>query len=180
MWHLSSYIPCGNLPNLFPYVPKCWKTKCSLSCCQILCLNPNVSYNTVGYCLVEKIRSDRLIIKNIFDHQIDMNGQGVLCWMNHSCSHISKQKDIFLILMELPQKSLIVTEHIAEEIWNWAQRRRQMRHSRKLHCQVQSGECVWLAAEGGFGLQETSVDWPQMSHFRLSPTKLKARNLSLL
>lgn len=62
----------------------------------------------------------RLIIKNIFDHHIDMNGQGVQCWMNHSCWQIAKQQqDILLILLKLPQKSQFVAEHIAGEPWNW-------------------------------------------------------------
>lgn len=92
-----------------------------MSCCQIFWLAPNSSYNTVGYCLVWKKKNYlRLIIKNIFDHHIDMNGKGVLCWMNHSRWQNSKQqKDILLILLKLPQKSQFVAEHIAGEPWNW-------------------------------------------------------------
>lgn len=102
----------------------------------------------------------RLIIKNIFDHQIDMNGQWVLCWMNHSCSQISKQqKDIFLILPKLPQNSSFAAERI-EEIWNWGQTWRQMSHGRELCCWgVVWGTCLNRTAEGDFGHRQTLLPW---------------------
>lgn len=89
-----------------------------------------------------------------------MNGQGVLCWMNPSHSQISKQqKDIFLVLLKLPQKSLFVAECVAEEIWNWGQRWRQMSHGRDPYCRGAAwGGCPNWTAEGGFGLRQMLLD----------------------
>lgn len=134
-----------------------------MSCCQILWLAPNSSYNTVGYCLVWRKKNYlRLIIKNIFDHHIDMNGQGVQCWMNHSCWQIAKQQqDILLILLKLPRNPSLLQNILLENLETGGQKWKQKSHDRD------------LPEEGDLGLRLISLAWFHLVTFQTESHNIK-------